>query len=96
MQEPILQKTTVRSVRRADLAFLYQPARFLAERVVAQVVGDAADAIRFARELYKHFGFARIHGQRLFAQDMFSCAEQFAGLLEVNVIGRADMDGGDS
>ena len=62
MQEPVLQKAPLSNARLADGSLRYQSARFLAQRVVAQIVSNAADAFRFAREFHQHFGLAGIHG----------------------------------
>src|SRR5260370_37266796 len=68
----------------------------VAERVVAEVVGHASGAPAFSHEFYQHFRFARIHRQGFFAEHVLSRAEHAAGLLEVQMIGRADVRHADS
>src|SRR5262249_33710153 len=68
---------------------------FLAERVVPQIVGDTADAAGFLFDALQRFRFSRIHGERFFAEDVFTGAEQGAGLFEMDVIRRADVDASD-
>ena len=51
IEQPVLQKAAVYQPRLADCALLYQCAGLMAERVIAQIVGDRADSVRFAREI---------------------------------------------
>ena len=71
--------------------------RFLTQRVIAQVVGHAANAAALLSQLDEHFRFAGIHRQRLFAKHVLAGAKQRAGLLEMEVVRGADVhhvDGG--
>src|SRR5580693_4661630 len=95
MQQPVLQESSVRCVRRADFAALNHRASLLAKRVVAKVVGHSADTFRLFGDLHEHGGLTRIHRERLFAENVFSGAEQFAGLFEMDVVWRTDVNGGD-
>ena len=49
-QQPVLQETAVNKFDLADDAFADEHARFLAQRVIAKVVGNGADAAGFLQE----------------------------------------------
>src|SRR5205807_8343158 len=50
---------------------------------------------RFLLDAFERLRFARIHCKRFLAKNMLSGAQQRAGLFEVNVVWRADMNAGD-
>jgi hypothetical protein len=87
-------KFSVDKQRFADRTGFHQGTRFLAERIVTKVVRNAADFASFLFDVTKHGGFARVHGERLFAKNVFAGAEERTGLLKVDVIRRADVDAG--
>jgi hypothetical protein len=93
--EPVLQKTAVDQAGFADGARIDQRFGLNAEWIVAKVVGDAIDAVRFFGKGNELSGFALVHGQRLFTHDVLACAQERGGLAEVDVVGRADVDGSD-
>src|SRR5262249_39052463 len=94
-EEPILMKLPVDERGAADGSGGDESPRLLAERIVAKVVRDAADFSGFFLDGAQHGGFARIHGERLFAEYVFAGAKKRAGLFEVNVIRRTDVNAGD-
>ncbi len=51
IEQPVLQEAAVNQARLADCTLLHQRAGLMAERVVAQVVGDGADSVRFACQI---------------------------------------------
>jgi len=93
--KPVLQEAAVDEADFADGARSNKGFGLNAERVVAEVVGDATDAIGLFGERHELRGFARVHGERLFAHNVFTSAEKSRGLREMNVVGRADVDCGD-
>ena len=90
-EQPILEKAAVDETGLSDHAAGDGGFGFLTQRIVAEVIGHTSDASGFLRQPNKHFRFARIHGERFFAEDMLSCAEQTAGLFEVHMIRGANM-----
>ena len=94
IKQPILMKFSVNESRLADSAGCDERARFLAKRIVAEIVRDAADESGFLFDASEHLRFAGIHGERFFAEDVFACAKKGAGLFEMDMIGRADVNAG--
>src|SRR6185312_9074342 len=61
-EQPILQKAAMNQPRLANLSTLHQRMGFLAEWVVAQVVGHSANALVLLRKLNKSGALTSIHG----------------------------------
>src|SRR5579862_4640465 len=95
IREPVLQEAAMDEADFANGAGSDQRFGLNAQRIVTEIVGHAADAVGFLGQRDELRGFARVHGQRLFAQDVLAGAEEFGGLFKVDVVGRADMHGGD-
>jgi hypothetical protein len=93
--EPVLQKAAVDEADLADGTGVDERFGLNAKRIVAKIVRDAVDTIGFFGKGDELSGFARVHGQRLFAHDVFAGADQRGGLAEMDVVGRANVDGGD-
>src|SRR5262249_31422756 len=74
-KQPVLKKAAVDEARFADLARGDARAHFLAERVVAKVVGDGADLVRFTCKVDKDSRFAGIESKRLFAEHVLARAQ---------------------
>ena len=72
IKKPILQEAAMHEARLADCAFGDQRASFLSQRVIAQVVGDAADPLLFFGNLNQLRAFDGIHGERFLAHNVLS------------------------
>src|SRR5437764_13206299 len=78
--------------RLTDEATLHDAAGFLAERVITQVVGDAANKLCLMGEVNQSAALTRIHRQRLFARHVFAGFPHTFRLVMMNVVGRADVN----
>ena len=76
----------------ADDPLANENASFLAQRIVAEVVGYRAHQSRFFQKRNQSGGFARIERQRFFAQNVFTGAEQLTGGLKVKMVWSAEMN----
>jgi len=91
-EQPVLKKTAVNEFDLTDGTFADERASFLAERIVTEVVGNTADAPSFLQQRNESSGLARIESEGLFAENVFAGAKEFAGFLEVEVVGSAEMN----
>ena len=66
--------------------------RFLAQRIKTQIVSDATHSFVLLREFNQRGTLAHIHGERLLAHDVLARVQGGLGLLEVDMIWRADVD----
>src|SRR5271154_1809004 len=91
-QQPVLKKAPVNELYLPDGAFLNQHARFLAQGIVAEVVGDGADEAGFLQKRDERGRFPRIEREGFFAKNVFARAKQLAGFLKMEMIWRAEMN----
>src|SRR4051812_36284843 len=65
--------------------------RFLAKRVIAQVIGYSADELVLSPQRNQSLTLVGVHGQRLFAHHMLAGIKRRCGLGAMEVIWRTDM-----